>query len=135
MTETRLKELRRIFSSYTKNKMQLRQLTAPTLSAVAYDKLAIMTDKSRNSPEQLMLTYLIDKDTLSREIELVDKVYEHFADERDEELAALIDVRFRNGKKHWQAANAVYISDRQALHWLEKAYAKAEEVAEELHIF
>ena len=135
MTEERLKTIRKIFNSYGRNKAQLRQLSLPGLSAVAYDQPAIMTDKSKNTAEQLILTYLIDKAQLQREIELVDKVYEHFADERDEELAELIDIRFRQGRKHWQASNEVYISDRQALHWLEKAYAKAEEVAEMLHIF
>lgn len=135
MTETRLKEIRRIFNHYTRNKARLKALSLPGLSAIAYDKPAIMTDKSVNVEEERLIDYLAEKERLEKELALVDRVYEHFADERDEELAVLIDVRFRKGKKHWQAANAVYVSDRQALHWLEKAYAKAEKVADELHIF
>ena len=107
----------------------------PDVKGVSYDKIAIMTDKSRNSVEQLMITYLIDKEKIQREISLVDRVYDHFADDRDEELAKLIDLRFRHGSKHWKAANGVYISDRQALRWLERAYEKAEEIGLQMQIF
>lgn len=135
MTEERLKEIKRIFNSYGHNVAQLGQLELPGVKGVSYDKIAVMTDKSRNTVEQLMITYLIDKEKLEKEIALVDRVYEHFADDRDVELAELIDIRFRQGKPHWEAANGVYISDRQALRWLEKAYAKAEEIGMQMHIF
>ena len=135
MTEQRLREIKRIFNSYLRNISQLRQLERPGLNGVAYDKISVVTDKSKNTVEQLIITYLIDKEKLEREIAVVDKVYEHFADDRDEELATLIDMRFRRGNPHWKAANGCYISDRQGLRWLERAYAKAEEIGEKLHIF
>ncbi|MBO5480159.1 MAG: hypothetical protein J6A63_03100 [Clostridia bacterium] len=135
MTEERLKEIKRIFNSYGHNVAHLGQLELPGIKGVSYDKIAVMTDKSRNTVEQLMITYLINKEKLEKEIALVDRVYEHFADDRDVELAELIDIRFRQGKPHWAAANGVYISDRQALRWLEKAYAKAEEIGMQMHIF
>ena len=134
MTEERLKEIKRIFNSYGYNVAQMEQLDRPCIKGVSYDKIAVMTDKSRNTVEQLMITYLIDKEKLEKEIALVDRVYEHFADDRDVELAELIDLRFRQGKKHWMAANGVYISERQALRWLERAYVKAEEIGIQLHI-
>lgn len=135
MTEERLKEIKRIFNSYGHNVAQLGQLESPGVKGVSYDKIAVMTDKSRNTVEQLMITYLIDKEKLEKEIALVDRVYEHFADDRDVELAKLIDLRFRRGKKHWQASNGVYISDRQGLNWLKKAYEKAEIIGIQMHIF
>ncbi len=135
MTEERLKEIKRIFNSYGNNVAQLRQLELPVVNGVSYDKVAVKTDKSKNSVEQLMITYLIDKERLEKEIALVDRVYEHFADDRDIELAELIDIRFRQGKYHWQAVNGVYISDRQGLRWLEKAYSKAEEIANDINLF
>ena len=135
MTEERLKEIKRIFNTYGHNVAQLGQLVPPGVKGVSYDKIAVMTDKSRNTVEQLMITYLIDKEKLEKEIALVDRVYEHFADDRDVELAELINIRFRLGNPHWAAANGVYISDRQALRWLEKAYAKAEEIGMQMHIF
>lgn len=135
MTEERLKEIKRIFGHYGQNRTQLRQLERPGIKGVSYDKIAVQTDKSQNTVEQLMITYLIDREKIEKEIALVDKVYEFFADDRDSELATLIDIRFRKGKKHWQAVNGVYISDRQGLRWLEKAYLKAEEIAIEMHIF
>ena len=135
MTDERLKEIKRIFNSYKRNVSQLRQLTLPTLQGVAYDKVAVKTDKSKNSFEQLVFTYLIDKEKIEKEIALVDRVYEHFADDRDEELARLIDLRFRKGEKHWQASNDVFISDRQGLHWLRRAYEKADEIALQMHLF
>ncbi len=134
MTEARLKEIKRIFNSYGQNLAQLGQLELPGVKGVSYDKIAVMTDNSKNAVEQLMITYLIDKEKLEKEIALVDKVYLYFADERDVELAELIDMRFRKGKYHWQATNGVYISDRQGLRWLEKAYKKAEEFAIQMHI-
>ena len=91
MTEERLKEIKRIFNSYGHNVAQLGQLELPGIKGVSYDKIAVMTDKSRNTVEQLMITYLIDKEKLEKEIALVDRVYEHFADDRDEELAKLIE--------------------------------------------
>ena len=135
MTEERLKEIKRIFNSYGHNVAQLGQLESPGVKGVSYDKIAVMTDKSRNTVEKLMITYLIDKEKLEKEIALVDRVYEHFADDRDVELAKLIDLRFRRGKKHWQASNGVYISDRQGLNWLKKAYEKAEFIGIQMHIF
>lgn len=134
MKENRLNEIKRIFNSYVRNLSQLRQLTCPAIQGVAYDKVAVKTDKTQNSFEQLIITYLVDKEKLEKEILLVDRVYEHFADDRDVELAKLIDIRFRQGKKHWQAVNGVYISDRQGLRWLDKAYAKAEELSVEMNI-
>ena len=135
MKEERLKEIKRIFGHYGQNLAELRQLDAPDVKSVSYDKIAVKTDKSRNTVEQLVIAYLIDKERLEKEIALVDRVYEHFADDRDEELAKLIDLRFRQGKKHWQAANGVYISDRQGLNWLKKAYEKAEIFGIQMHIF
>lgn len=135
MTEERLKGIKRIFNIYGHNVAQLRQLETPGVKGVSYDKIAVKTDKSRNTVEQLVIAYLIDKEKLEKEIALVDSVYEYFADDRDVELAELIDIRFRQGKPHWAAANGVYISDRQALRWLEKAYAKAEEIGKQMHIF
>lgn len=134
MTEARLKEIKRIFTSYGQNLAQLGQLELPSVKGVSYDKIAVMTDNSKNAVEQLMITYLIDKEKLEKEIALVDRVYSYFADDRDVELAELIDMRFRKGKYHWQATNGVYISDRQGLRWLEKAYSKAEEFAIQMHI-
>lgn len=135
MTKERLREIKRIFNSYGRNRALLRQLDAPGIQGVSYDKIAVKTDKSKNTAEQLIITYLLDKEKLERELALVDKVYEYFADDRDIELADLIDIRFRQGKWHWQAANGVFISDRQGIRWLEKAYEKAEEIAVQLHIF
>ncbi len=135
MTEERLKEIKRIFNSYGHNVAQLGQLERPGVKGVSYDKIAVMTDKSRNTVEQLTITYLIDKEKLEKEIALVDRVYDHFADDRDEELARLIDLRFRKGKKHWQASVGVFISDRQGLNWLKKAYEKADEIALQMHLF
>ena len=134
MTEERLKAIKRIFTRYRQNATQLKQLERPGLKAVAYDKVAVVTDKSSNSVEQLMITYLIDREKLEKEIALVDRIYEYYADDRDVELAELIDARFRNGNLHWKAANSCYISDRQGLRWLDKAYHKAEEFAAKMGI-
>ena len=135
MTEERLQEIRKIFERYNKNKSEYRQLVVPTISGVSYDKIAVVTDKSKNPTEQMIINYLIDKERITREIELVDKTYDFFADERNIEFAKLIDSRFRLGKHHWQAVNDCYISDRQGLRWLDRVYEKAEEIGERLHIF
>jgi hypothetical protein len=134
MEKDKMRKIKRIFSSYKTNLLRLRQLIPPSIQGVAYDKVVVQTTKSNNANEQSIIVYLIQKEELEREIELVNKVYEYFADERDEELAHLIDVRFRQGKKHWQSANACYISDRQGIRWLERAYEKAEDIGRELHI-
>lgn len=135
MTEEHLREIKRIFGQYKQNITQLKQLTLPSIRGVSYDNIAVQTDKSKNVAEQLMITYLIDKERLEKEIALVDRVHAYFADDRDPELASLIDIRFRQGKYHWQAVNETYVSDRQGLRWLEKAYKKAEEIGLQLHIF
>lgn len=134
MTDERRKAIKRIFIRYRQNATQLRQLERPGIKAVAYDKVAVVANKSSNSVEQLMITYLIDREKLEREIALVDRIYEYYADDRDVELAELIDARFRNGKLHWKAANGCYISERQGLRWLDKAYHKAEEFAVKMGI-
>ena len=135
MTEARLREIKRIFARYRINKSQLKQIELPGINGTSYDKIAVKTDKSKNNVEQLVITYLIEKEKIERELALVDMVYSFFADDRDEELAHLIDIRFREGRPHWKAVNDCFISDRQGLRWLEKAYSKADEFGEKLHIF
>lgn len=135
MKDERIKEIRGIFERYRKNMREYEQLVLPTLKGVNYDKIAVQTDKSNNANEQLLINFLIDKEGIEKEIQLVDKVHDFYADDRDIELAHLIDIRFRHGKKHWQAVNEVYVSDRQGIRWLERAYEKAEEIGIALHIF
>jgi hypothetical protein len=89
----------------------------------------VQTDKTKNANEQIIISYLIDKERIAREIEVVDKVHDYFADDRDTELAELIDMRYRKGLPHWKASNGCFVSDRQGLRWLERAYEKAEEIA------
>ena len=128
-------KIRRIFELYRMNKSMLAQVELPGINGTAYGGVSVKTDKSKNTVEQLVITYLIEKEKLEKEVALVDMVYNFYADDRDTELATLIDLRFRRGTPHWKASNGVYISDRQGLRWLEKAYAKAEEFCDKLHIF
>ena len=135
MTKERLKTIKRIFRSYQRNKSQLRQLVRPGLTGITYDKIVIKADASKNVPEQMIMTYLIDKDKLEREIRLVDVVYDWYADDRDRDIAALIDIRFRAGQYHHKATCGVYVSDRQGYRWLDEVYKKANELGERLKIF
>ena len=135
MDKDRLRKIKKIFVSYKENLVKLKQLLPPSLKGVDYNKVVVQTTKSNNANEQMLIIYLIQKEELEREIELVNKVYEYFADERDAELAHLIDVRFRQGKKHWQAVNNCFISERQGIRWLEMAYAKADDIGRQMHIF
>lgn len=131
MTEERVKKIKRIFNSYVLNKSLLSQVEFPTIKGVAFDNISVKGDKSKNTSEQMVIKYLVDKEKLIQEIKLVDDVYEYFADDRDIELAHLIDFRFRQGNYHWKASNDCYISERQGIRWLEKAYEKADKLLEE----
>lgn len=134
MKEESLREIKEIFRRYRQNKQQLAGLCAPELQAVAYDKIAVKTDKSVNAQEERMLAYLQKKQRLEKEIALVDRLYDYYADERNEELAKLIDLRFRQGKYHWQAVSVLYVSDRQGFRLLDEAYKKAVSIAVQLHV-
>jgi hypothetical protein len=126
--------LKKIFYSYGKNKAQLRVLFPPCcLQGVDYSKVVVKSSPG-NGVENSIVSYLLDKERLEREVQLVDRVYDFFADERDEELATLIDVRFRRGKPLWKASTEQCVSERQAIRWMHKAYAKAEEIAVEMGI-
>ena len=81
-----------------------------------------------------MVAYLQQKQRLEQEIALVDRLYEYYADERNEELAKLIDLRFRQGKFHYQAVSSLYVSDRQGFRLLDEAYKKAIGLAEQLQM-
>ena len=135
MNEERLNKIKKIFRNYKQNVVKLRNLVPPSIKGVEYDKVVVQTSKSNNAIEQMMIVYLIQKEEIERDVELVNKVYEYFADERDEELAHLIDLRFRQGRKHWKSVNSCYISERQGQRWLNKAYSKANDVGQQLHIF
>ena len=134
MTIDRYKKLKRIFNSYRKNKAQLRILFPPCMQGLDYSKIRVKSSNAGTHIEDTVVSYLADKERLEREVELVDRVYYFFADERDEDLALLIDARFRCGKPMWNASNECCVSERQAIRWMHKAYAKAEEVARELNI-
>lgn len=134
MQEERLREIKEIFRRYRQNKQQLAGLSMPSLQAVAYDKIAVKTDKSVNAQEERMVAYLQQKQRLEQEIALVDRLYEYYADERNEELAKLIDLRFRQGKFHYQAVSSLYVSDRQGFRLLDEAYKKAIGLAEQLQM-
>jgi hypothetical protein len=127
------KKLKRIFCSYGKNKAQLRVLFPPCMQGVDYSKVVVKSSHCNGVGNQI-ISYISDKDRIEREVLLVDRVYNFFADERDEDLAKLIDVRFRRGKTMWNACNECAVSERQAIRWMHRAYAKAEEIAVELKI-
>ena len=129
----RYKKLKRIFCSYGKNKAQLRVLFPPCMQSVDYSRVVVKSSHC-NGVETQIVSYISDKERIEREVLLVDRVYDFFADERDEELAKLIDVRFRRGRPMWDASNECAVSERQAIRWMHKAYNKAEEIAVELNI-
>lgn len=134
MTKERMEKIKKIFQNYSKNVTALNQLERPGINGPTYGPFAGRSDSRRNGVEQMVIAYLIDKEKIEKEIAVVDKTYSFFADDRDVELASLIDLRYRKGCYHWQAVDGVYISDRQGIRWLEKAYEKAEEIALQLHI-
>lgn len=129
----RYRRLKKIFYSYGKNKAQLRILFPPCMQGVDYSKVVVKSSPG-NGVENQITAYISDKERIEREVLLVDRVYDFFADERDEELAKLIDTRFRRGKPMWNASNECAVSERQAIRWMHRAYAKAEEIAVELKI-
>lgn len=134
MRTERYKKLKRIFNNYGKNKAQLRILFPPCMQGINYSNIRVKSSNSDNSVEDTVVSYLADKGKIEKEIELVDRVHDFFADERDEELANLIDTRFRRGKPLWTASVECCVSERQAIRWMHKAYAKAEEIAIELNL-
>lgn len=135
MNTVDFREIKDIFNRYKKNIQIIEQECHNTVKGVDYSKVYIPSDKSVNHVEQLMIMYLINTEKAEREVRLVDLVYDYFSSDRDIELARLIDLRFRQGKPNWLAANGVYISERQAIRWLKKAYEKAFEIGREMNIF
>lgn len=135
IAKDRLTYIKRCFARYRKNKALLKQIGVPGESGVAYDKPLITSDKSQNSAEQMVMTFLIKREPIEREIQFVDAVYNWYADERDKEIAALIDHRFRKGESHRKASSRVYICERQGFRWLDEVYVRAEIIGEKLNIF
>lgn len=93
ISKERLTYIKRCFARYRKNKAMLKQIAVPGTSGIAYDKPSVTTDKSQNSAEQMIMTFLIKREPLETEIAFVDAVYNWYADERNAEIAALIDHR------------------------------------------
>lgn len=134
MRNERYRKLKKIFYNYGKNMAQLRILFPPCMQGVDYTRIVVKSGISENGIENTIVSYISDKERLQREVSLVDRVHDFFADERDEELANLIDTRFRRGKPLWTASAECCVSERQAIRWLNKAYKKAEEIALELNL-
>ncbi len=135
ISKERLTYIKRCFARYRKNKAMLKQIAVPGTSGIAYDKPSVTTDKSQNSAEQMIMTFLIKREPLETEIAFVDAVYNWYADERNAEIAALIDHRFRKGESHRQASDSVYICERQGFRWLDEVYSRAEIIGEKMHVF
>lgn len=79
VTREREKELENIFKFYKANKKELNnKYSVPVPSGVAYDKISVQTDKSKNGNELLTLEYISKREELFKKVFIVDEVLNWF---------------------------------------------------------
>jgi hypothetical protein len=135
MTKEREKKIVALFRNYKRNKKELSEhYNIPVPSGIAYDKIKVMTDKSRNGQEEMTLEYIIKREDLFKKVYIVDEVLNWFRLEghgRDR----FIKVFMIGGCSWIKAEMELHISNQTILRWRRDVLEKAEMVASWLKIF
>ena len=79
MTKERKKQLERLFRNYKRNKQVLKEkYGVPVPSGIAYDKIAVLADKSKNAQEESIVKYIVEREELYKRVFIVDEVLTYF---------------------------------------------------------
>ena len=73
------KELIKVFRMYKQNKKELEtNYNIPVPSGVAYDRISVKPDKSKNPVEKMTVEYISKREELFRKVFIVDEVNKWF---------------------------------------------------------
>lgn len=73
------KELIKVFRTYKQNKKELEtNYNIPVPSGVAYDRISVKPDKSKNPVEKMTVEYISKREELFRKVFIVDEVNKWF---------------------------------------------------------
>ena len=128
MKKERRRELLRLFRDYKRNKRELdNNYNIPVPSGIAYDKVRVTGDKTKNVTEIMTLEYISKRDDLFKRVHIVEEVLRWFELEghgRDR----FITVRMMSGVSFTQSEYICHASIRTMLRWQDEILDKTETV-------
>ena len=133
MTKEREKKIVLLFRNYKRNKKELLQdYNIPVPSGIAYDKIKVLADNSRNSQEEMTIEYIAKREELFKKVYIVDEVLNWFRLEghgRDR----FIKVFMIGGCSWVKAEMECHISKGTLFWWRKDVLEKAEMVCKWLN--
>jgi hypothetical protein len=135
MNREREKLLSNLFRHYKENKKELvEDYNIPTPSAVAYDKIKVKGDTSRNVPYEMTVEYASKREELSKKVYIVEEVINWFKLEghgRDR----FITVLLIDGNSWIKTERVCSIAESTLSLWRRDVLEKAEMVAKWVNFF
>lgn len=135
MNREREKILHSIFIQYKSNKKELAQdYNIPAPSGIAYDKIRVKGDLSKNVPLEMTVEYISKREELFKKVFIVEEVLNWFKLEghgRDR----FIQLFFINGASWTKAEIMCNISSSTVALWRREVLEKAEIVAKWVDFF
>ena len=135
MNREREKILHSIFIQYKSNKKELAQdYNIPAPSGIAYDKIRVKGDLSKNVPYEMTVEYISKREELFKKVFIVEEVLNWFKLEghgRDR----FIQCFFINGCSWTKAEIMCNISSSTVALWRREVLEKAEIVAKWVNFF
>lgn len=129
MKKERRRELLRLFRDYKRNKRELdNNYNIPVPSGIAYDKVRITGDKTKNVSEFMTVEYISKREELLKKVYIVDEVL-HWFELEGHGRDRFIIVRLLNGASMVESIYLCHASERTLWGWQRDVLEKAETVA------
>ena len=128
MKKERRRELLRLFREYKRNKRELNNnYNIPVPSGIAYDKVRVTGDKSKNVNEIMTVEYISKRDELFKKVYIVEEVL-HWFELEGHGRDRFIIVRLMNGASFTQSTFLCHASKRTMLRWQDEVLDKTETI-------
>lgn len=129
MDKKRKRELLRLFREYSRNKRELTdKYNIPVPSGIAYDKVRVTGDKSKNVNEIMTVEYIAKREELFKRVYIVEEVL-HWFELEGHGRDRFIIVRLLNCASIIESTYLCHASERTLWGWQRDILEKADTVA------
>jgi hypothetical protein len=129
------KKIKMLFRFYKENKKQLEtDFNIPVPSAISYDKISVLSDKSKNTNETFTIDYIHKREELFKKVFIVEEVLNWFKLE-GHGRERFVKTLLIDGCSWRRTCHECHISEGSVYLWEKEVFAKAEMVAKWVNYF